>query len=298
MQKNRFFLAVGGKYVVETFVENVGGGGGNVAVALSRLGFKVALWAELGRGSVSHVIHDKLEGEKVDLSLLEMEHDFSHVSAILLSASGERTIITHRSHHADLHFGEKVKKIIDSSRLVCVGNMPDMDISMKLEVAEYAHKRNVQVAFNFGVKDCRRGVRELRPFLDRCSYLIINRHELSDMLNIPPNELMLKDANYAHKLQLSAGSVLVVTDGELGSYAYVHSDIFHQKALHVPRVVDATGAGDAFTGGFLAAMLYKKTVQEALLIGATNSASVIQVIGAQDGLLHKSSAFTETHTLP
>ena len=53
IKKNRFNLALGGKYVVASFNQGIGGGGGNVAVGLSRAGIKTALWSEIGEGGVS-----------------------------------------------------------------------------------------------------------------------------------------------------------------------------------------------------------------------------------------------------
>lgn len=65
-KKNRFYLALGGKYVVNSFSQGIGGGGGNVAIGLSRAGIKTALCASIGQGGVSKLILDKLEEEKVE----------------------------------------------------------------------------------------------------------------------------------------------------------------------------------------------------------------------------------------
>ena len=51
------------------------------------------------------------------------------------------------------------------------------------------------------------------------------------------------------------------------------------------RRVEATGAGDAFTTGFLGAMIHGKTHRESLTWGAVNAASVVFHIGPTEGLL-------------
>ena len=53
------------------------------------------------------------------------------------------------------------------------------------------------------------------------------------------------------------------------------------------EVVEKTGAGDAYTAGFLAATLNNQPIEEAMHWGALDSASVIQKTGAEDGLLTK-----------
>ncbi len=292
IKNDRFFLAIGGKYTAETFVENVGGGGGNVAVGLSRLGVSAGVWAELGKGSIADLIHKRLQHEKVNCDLLEERHEFAHVSSILLTQKGERTIITHRSHRADMHFSLGVKDAIKAAKLLFLGNMPDLSLEMRHEIVEHAHVNKKSIALNFGVKDCRLGLKKLHPLISVASFLILNRHELGDLLGVHPNELLLGESNYCKRLGLKDEAVLVVTDGELGSYAQTSDSIYYQKPVKVAHVIDATGAGDSFTAGFLGAVHYGKTVPEALAVGAHNSASVIQVIGAQDGLLYKKDLIT------
>jgi ribokinase len=51
------------------------------------------------------------------------------------------------------------------------------------------------------------------------------------------------------------------------------------------KLVEATGAGDAFATGFIAALFHGYPAAEAMRWGSANSASVVTKIGPQDGLL-------------
>jgi sugar/nucleoside kinase (ribokinase family) len=53
------------------------------------------------------------------------------------------------------------------------------------------------------------------------------------------------------------------------------------------KAVGKTGAGDAYSSAFLSAIVMKKNIPTAMQWGTANSASVIQQIGAQKGLLDK-----------
>lgn len=291
LKKKRFFLAIGGKYVVEYFIEGVGGGGGNIAVGLSRAGFSCSLWSEIGTGGVSKLIKETLASEKVNLDLLEQREGFANISCILLSPRGERTIINHRSHETKLNFDSKKKEYIKKAKLLFLGNMPELSLEFKENILKFAKDSSVSTAVNFGVKDCRQGLKKLQKLLSLSDFVIVNRYELADILGTPANELLLGSADYHTKLGLQENAILVVTDGEFGSYAQSKDGWVKEKAIRVEKVVDATGAGDAFTSGFLAALLTKKKLNEALQIGAKNSASVIQIVNAQAGLLTREKLF-------
>ena len=82
--------------------------------------------------------------------------------------------------------------------------------------------------------------------------------------------------------------VAVITDGPRGAYCY---DSHTDKSFFMPSYPDPkppyerTGAGDAFSSTFTSALALGKSVQEALRWAPINSMSVVQKIGAQEGLL-------------
>jgi 2-dehydro-3-deoxygluconokinase len=78
---------------------------------------------------------------------------------------------------------------------------------------------------------------------------------------------------------LGAGEV-VVRDGADGAYVLAGGEIEHAPAVAVERVVDTTSAGDAFTGGYLAARLSGHAPGQAAEIANRVAAVVIQHTGA------------------
>jgi len=74
--------------------------------------------------------------------------------------------------------------------------------------------------------------------------------------------------------------LLVVTLGPDGSIAFGGKDTFSCPAVAVEKVVDTTGAGDAFAAGFLSQYCYGQDISASLKKGAALSASIIQRIGA------------------
>ena len=95
-----------------------------------------------------------------------------------------------------------------------------------------------------------------------------------------------KDRELLVSLNKLGPKICIITDGGNGSLAYDSVNGKFVKAGVLP--VDAyerTGAGDAFGSGSLSALIHGKTLDEALLWGTVNSASVIGYTGPQKGLL-------------
>ena len=74
---------------------------------------------------------------------------------------------------------------------------------------------------------------------------------------------------------------IVITRGNKGSISIKGKHIYEHKANKIDNVVDLTGAGDLFAGGFLHGYINGKSIKESLKKGTEMSSKVIQIIGAR-----------------
>jgi sugar/nucleoside kinase (ribokinase family) len=95
---------------------------------------------------------------------------------------------------------------------------------------------------------------------------------------------------------LGPGTV-IITDGKHGVHMLGRQHYYFLKPRRV-KVVEATGAGDAFGAGFLAGYIRKKDAEFALKLGLANAESVLQHFGAKNELLRWSQAMKETRAVP
>ena len=80
--------------------------------------------------------------------------------------------------------------------------------------------------------------------------------------------------------------IVGLTDGPNGAYAYDGANAWFMPLYPDPKPpLQRTGAGDAFSSTFVTALIMGKSVPEALAWGPVNSMSVVQGIGARQGLL-------------
>ena len=79
--------------------------------------------------------------------------------------------------------------------------------------------------------------------------------------------------------------IAVITDGKNDFFAYDGEFLYRGTPHQHIKVVDSTGAGDAFAASFLSGMIKKKDIEFALQLAAANSESVLQYYGAKNKLL-------------
>jgi len=108
--------------------------------------------------------------------------------------------------------------------------------------------------------------------------LIVNHDEAMEFRKLKEIKGLL-----AYLLSLGP-KLIVITDGDKGAYAY-NGKAYHFMKAKSTKVVNTLGVGDAFGSGLTSALIYGKSLKEALRWGIVNSASVVSEIGAQKGLL-------------
>ncbi len=255
----------------------LGGNATNVAVGLSRAGFRTALMAEIGEDEFAEKIINILKKEQVATEQILQSHGQSAFS-IALNFKSERTLfVEHRERRHDFHF-EDIQT--DLLYLTSLGHEWTHVYERVSHYLQQEHK--TQLAFNPGSLQIQEGLHKFAYLLPLTSVLFLNVEEAQKLLKRKEDVKELLIAFHDKGVE-----TVVLTDGEKGSYGMDSKGTFyHQDSLRVP-IVERTGAGDAYASGFLAAYLLHKTVQECMLWGTHNAASVIGKVGAEAGLLHK-----------
>ncbi len=127
------------------------------------------------------------------------------------------------------------------------------------------------------------GIRILNPapaaalpegILALCDFVTPNESETEALTGLPVNSLA--EAETAAKALLAKGArAAVITLGERGALYHDGSRTVHAPVFNAGKVVETTGAGDAFNGGFAAALAEGMDPVEAVRFGcATASISV------------------------
>lgn len=270
----------GDKVPVKNLEFTIGGNAANNAVGVSRLGIKDAIVLTLGDDTVGNLIVERLIAERVDTAFVSRQKAATSNYSTIINYSGERTIFT---YHAPRSYEFPVA--LPQAPWVYLTSMGETYRPFYNHLVDWLNQNpSIKLAFNPGTWQIRAGVDGVSPILTRTHVLYINREEAEKYVGMPDShgkekELMSAAAKLGPK-------IVIITDGPEGSYVYDSTrNKFIKAGIYPQDCLERTGAGDAFGSGFMAAIIKGKSVEEAILWGTVNSASVISFVGAQKGLL-------------
>lgn len=293
-EKNKLFVSYGEKIYIDSHVLGMGGNATNTAVGIARLGLNVGLCAEIGKDEFSQKILNTLTKENINTDFLLQTAKETSIS-VILSYKEDRTIFSeHVQREHNFNFDNLQTKFI---YLTSLGNVWEKTYQ---KILEFKKANDVKLAFNPGTIQLEKKGKVFMDILEKTDYLFVNRQEAEEILYGKSLDLETGNENQIKKLLYGLRSLgvknVLITDGDNGSYAQAeNNEIYHLGIVKV-EVLEKTGAGDAYSGGFLAAVLNKKSIEEAMKWGAVSSANVIQGIGAQVNLLTKAEMGEELNS--
>lgn len=276
--KKRFHLAYGGKYYANEFHQGIGGSGGNIAINASTLGLNTAVVAKVGETGLKNVIVQYLVKKNVSTEFLIFDRKYMSISTILLGDDGERTIVKYNDEKKSFNLNHTALERIKIAKIVFMGNLHDVSIKERVTILKTVNTPNNVVAVNLGSQDCEKGLNSMKALLSEANIIFLNKYEFAELIGKKPDSVKLKD-NQHKKLGLKT-DLLVITDSTNGSYAYTEDEVYHEPASKIKTIVDATGAGDSFTSGFLAQYKSTQNIQKSLEAGTENAKKILKKIGA------------------
>ena len=273
-------FVLGAKMEVPEVVFTTGGGGTNTAVGFARQGLRTGCIGRIGDDVSGQNVQRELKEEGVDdLLQVDKEHATAY-SLILVAPDGERTILEYRGANDYLSEKEIDWKNLKSGWLFLdslSGNKSLLEQALK-----WAKENRVKVAFNPGKRLIKLG-KELQNYLSDIDIFIANEDEASFITGIEP--LNTKEI-FAEIDQVIKG-IAVMTRGPEGVLVSDGRNVYKAGVPDSP-VIDRTGAGDAFSSGFVSGYIHSNgDIEYAIQLGTANATSVVQYFGAKKGLLKK-----------
>jgi ribokinase len=277
---------LGTKNEVDNVTYSTGGGATNASVTFARLGLHSSYMGRVGDDIAGRAVMEELHKDGVDTSLVKKSSDKgTGYSLILLSPSGERTILTYRgaSQQYDIKNSDFHSIKPDWFYISSLSG----DFESLQAIVEYAQDHGIKIAINPGEKEIKHH-QEFKKLMPSFNILSVNKEEMEQLYGTADLHTLLKKANEQIE-------IVVVTDGAKGSYVADRQNIYKAGMYEDVPVIDRAGAGDAFCSGFVAQITLGESIKHAITYGSANSTSVVSKIGAKTGIL---KAGVSLHAMP
>ncbi len=272
---------LGSKMEIKKIVFTSGGGGTNTAVTFARQGLATACIGVTGNDLNGQEVLNELIKEGIETKYFQKhDDDYTAYSVILVDSSGERTILSYKGEgqHFDVNkvdFDQLKTKwlFLDS-----LGGHYDL-----LEKSvNWAVDNNVKLATNPGGKELEHGLEKLKALLKNFSIVIMNQEEASGLTGIDYK----KEEEIFKFMDDIVGGIFVMTKGPEGIVVSGGKNIYSAGVPDSP-IVERTGAGDAFSSGFITEYIRSGDISKAIQFATANASSVVTQYGAKAGILKK-----------
>jgi sugar/nucleoside kinase (ribokinase family) len=255
------------------------GNSANAAVAAARLGLNAALIATVGNDENGAKCLASLKKNGVRTNLISVQNGAKTNYHYVLWYEEERTILVkHEPYYRQL-------PVLPPTSLIYLSSLGPETISYHEEIKKFLEKNpRVRLIFQpgtFQISESREGGL-LYDFYRRAEVVAVNLEEARKITNLPAGE----PAELLNILKSRGTKIVLITNGVAGAYLIDESGRWFMPPFPDPKPpLERTGAGDAFTATFAAALALGQSNLEAFAWGLVNAMSVVQQIGAQAGLL-------------
>lgn len=278
-QKCMLCIEYGDKIAVDKLTHLVAGNAANNAIGGARLKLKSAIYVNVGSDPAGKQIVDKLKQEDVSIRYVVVNDGKESNLSTVINFQGERTILVY-------HQAWKYKlPDLENTRWVYFTSLAPSFLQSNLlkELEVYLERTGSKLLYNPGTYQMKAGVKKNPKLLALTELFVVNIEEAKRILtgkddaDISPKKLLKKIADLGPRM-------VTITDGGEGSYGY-DGEKYYKLGIFPAKLVEMTGAGDAYATGLLSALFYGKNLPEAMRWGTCNGAAVVEKIGPQEGLL-------------
>lgn len=263
-----------------------GGSPANLCMNINRLGGKARLVAAVGNDQFGDYLIHHLEKEAIDTTLIQRTEQSTSM-VVVNKSKGSPVPIFYRGSDYNIHLTDQLERAIRQTKIMHISSWPLSKQSSRrviYEAVKIAKEAEVLVGFDPNYHpglwdDGEDGIKVMKDMISQSGIVKPSEDDASRLFGDDTPE------NQIEKFHMLGCPVVLMTLGKDGAIASMNGEktYYQTKAT---KVVDTTGAGDAFWSGFYTGITQGKTVGQALDLGFSTSAYKLQFTGAVVELPH------------
>lgn len=249
----------------------------NAAVSASRLGLKTALVAPVGDDDNGKLCIEAFKKDNIDTRFISVQSGIPTNYHYVLWFADERTILIKHEKFA------YALPDMGNPKWIYLSSLGADAAHLHGEIVNFlkAHPET-KLAFQPGTFQIKLGVENLKEVYEHSEVFVCNLEEAQVITGIETTDVR----TLSEAVKSYGPKIVLITDGAKGAYVYDGADVWFMPPYPDPKPpYERTGAGDSFASTFTAFLALGMTPDEAIKRAPINSMSVVQHIGAQEGLL-------------
>ena len=265
------------------YVSHLGGSSANMGVQLSKYGASCSILTRVSNDALGKFVLNQLDYFNINKELVKLEDNESRVSfAIVETTIEDHQSIIYRHKAADLFLNKSDIQIANIENYECIlisgtSLAAEPSRSSVLYALELAKENNIPVIMDVDYRpytwESEKKAKQIYNLAaEKCSGIIGNDDEFAVLSGNYKNAL-----KYAEKLSSNC-DLVIYKMGEKGSITFANN-VEISRGIFPVKPLKPTGAGDAFMGSLIGALLKNYDLQRAIEIGSAAAAIVVTKVG-------------------
>jgi ribokinase len=278
----------------EVFVSDLtllsGGAAANTAYACAKIGLSTAFIGKLGsHDAFGNKILNDFKEVNVDTKFIKYsEHHGTGSAYIALDKKGDRRIYAHSGAANYLSKEDLLEKELINTKIIFLSSLKNLEPF--IEAAIIGRNNKIPVVLNPGMLIIDQGLKNIKKLLEKIDFLILSQNEYASLFNIEEcdlnEDLIQEKSSTLFKLGIQ---VIITTLGKKGALLLTSSRAELLPPLKLKSLIDTTGAGDAFSAGFVYGLVQNinlkfEHLKNNVEIGNFVAGNCIQELGARNGI--------------
>lgn len=283
-KRKGIFLSLGEKIEEERCFFSSGGGGSNAAATFVNFGLKTAFCGMIGNDLCGKYVLEDIQEKGINTDFVFKTDKAETSSSVIFIVGTDKIIFPFRGASSFLKIEDIPFKQLKAKwfYLAPLSGFLSRDF---VKIIDFAKENNIKIAINPGKYQLSHK-KEIKKALKKADIAFLNYQESSFLLK----NRFRKEKEVFNNLRKLVGGICVMTRRERGSLVFDGKFIYEAPALKI-KVKDPTGAGDAFSSGFLVDYIQNKNIVSAIQFATANAAANLKVLGAKEGILKKGDSF-------
>lgn len=262
--------------IVDAIYFNPGGSAANCAVVAARLGIPTTFIGFVGRDHYGAELRKDLLNFDVNEKYLWEVDDQTGITIVIINTLGERTFYSYRGANARGEINKIPSALFDNQQFLHISGycfQDEISRNNALKLISEARKRGVSISFDPSYWYSREYHKQNPELLSDVNVIFPNRKEAEILTNAED------PFTASRKLMKMGPEIVLVKVGPEGCLILSKTQKLALPAFPTQPVIDTTGAGDAFCGGFLAGIIHGLSVEEGAKLGNASASRIVGSIG-------------------